>query len=141
MGHPDGDGQKAIRAGDWNLGAQSGLQSWVCRSHAINETGLRGNTEDSYRCRVSHMPTEHVSPATWRANCAPQLSDRTLAQLCACPLTGHLVWTDGRSRGQTVSVALQSPFRSRPEATVTQMLALSPILAPLPCTSCFGHNK
>lgn len=26
MGHPDGDGQKAIRAVDWNLGVCSGLR-------------------------------------------------------------------------------------------------------------------
>lgn len=26
MGHPGGDGQKAIRAIDWNLGVRSGLR-------------------------------------------------------------------------------------------------------------------
>lgn len=54
MGHPDGDGQKAIRAVDWNLGAQSGLELWIYWSHEITETGLRGNAEDSCRCKVSH---------------------------------------------------------------------------------------
>lgn len=45
MGHPDGDGQKAIRAVEWNLGMQSGLETWMFRSHAINEMGLRGDRE------------------------------------------------------------------------------------------------
>lgn len=36
---------------------------------------------------------------------------------------------------------LQSPFRSRPEATVIEMLALSLILALLPCSTCFSHTK
>lgn len=54
VGHPDRDGQKAIRAVDWNAGVQSGLERWICGNRAINETALRGNTEECGRCQVSH---------------------------------------------------------------------------------------
>lgn len=78
------------------------------------------------------MSTEVVSPATQRANCVPQVSSWTLAQLSMCPLAGAPCLNRWQEQGSnSIFGPLQSPFRSRVETMVVEMLALSLILAPL----------
>lgn len=57
------------------------------------------------------MRTEDVSHATRRADCTPQVSNWTLAQLYACLLAGATCWTDGRKEN-SIFGPLQSAFRN-----------------------------
>lgn len=138
MGHPDRDGQKAIRAVDWNVGVQSGLERWICGNHAINETALRGNTEECGRCQVSHAhQTSHlhtgsplyISLLQWDSGLSLCLSS-----------AGALCLDRWEKQGPNSIFGLCSHFSCEPEARVIETLALGLILAPLSCTLCWSHQ-
>lgn len=106
MGHADGDGQKAIRSADWDLGAQSGPEAWIGWRCAGSGTGLRGNAEESCGCGVGNHAncrclTRHVESRPYPSESVAGLWPSSLHAFCQ----GHLIGTDGRSRGQTVSLA------------------------------------